>query len=61
MEASFNETCNRLFYSGLLVAMVTDRDGVIILKSNKKRSRDFDARFLNIFFYWSRCLGKSKR
>lgn len=33
MEAKFNEVCSGLFYSGLLVAMVTDRDGVIILKS----------------------------
>lgn len=33
MESNFNQMCSRLFYSGLLVAMVTDRDGVIILKS----------------------------
>ena len=37
MEAKFKEICDRLFYSGLLVAMVTDRDGVILLKSKKKR------------------------
>lgn len=42
MEAKFNEVCSGLFYSGLLVAMVTDRDGVIILKS--KHSLFFLAR-----------------
>ncbi|CEP17610.1 hypothetical protein [Parasitella parasitica] len=34
MESNFNQVCSRLFYSGLLVAMVTDRDGVVILKSS---------------------------
>ncbi|KAI9342174.1 Ragulator complex protein LAMTOR3 [Pilaira anomala] len=40
MEAKFNEICTRLFYSGLLVAMVTDRDGVIILKSVSEDAKE---------------------
>ncbi|KAI8048441.1 Ragulator complex protein LAMTOR3 [Thamnidium elegans] len=40
MEAKFNDICMRLFYSGLLVAMVTDRDGVIILKSVSEEAKE---------------------
>ncbi|KAI9258397.1 Ragulator complex protein LAMTOR3 [Helicostylum pulchrum] len=40
MEAKFNDICTRLFYSGLLVAMVTDRDGVIILKSVSEGAKE---------------------
>ncbi|KAK4509530.1 uncharacterized protein ATC70_007882 [Mucor velutinosus] len=40
MEANFNQVCSRLFYSGLLVAMVTDRDGVIILKSVSDKAKE---------------------
>lgn len=40
MESKFKETCSRLFYSGLLAALVTDRDGVIILKSVSDNAKD---------------------
>ncbi|KAG2194424.1 hypothetical protein INT47_003135 [Mucor saturninus] len=40
MESKFTEICSRVFYSGLLVAMVTDRDGVIILKSVSDKARE---------------------
>ncbi|KAI8065391.1 Ragulator complex protein LAMTOR3 [Gilbertella persicaria] len=40
MESHFDETCQRFFYSGLLVAMVTDRDGVIVLKSSSEKVKD---------------------
>ncbi|OBZ89074.1 Ragulator complex protein LAMTOR3-A [Choanephora cucurbitarum] len=37
MESQFDEACQRLFYNGLLVAMVTDRDGVVVLKSASEK------------------------
>jgi hypothetical protein len=33
MEAKFEELCSKLFYNGLIAALVTDRDGVVLLKS----------------------------
>ncbi|KAI8646610.1 Ragulator complex protein LAMTOR3 [Parasitella parasitica] len=40
MESNFNQICSRLFYSGLLVAMMTDRDGVVILKSVSDEAKE---------------------
>ncbi|KAI7908217.1 Ragulator complex protein LAMTOR3 [Cokeromyces recurvatus] len=40
MEVQFEHICSRLFYSGLLVAMVTDRDGVIILKCVSEKAKE---------------------
>ncbi|KAI8356169.1 Ragulator complex protein LAMTOR3 [Blakeslea trispora] len=40
MESQFDEACQRLFLDGLLLAMVTDRDGVIVLKSASEKAKD---------------------
>jgi mitogen-activated protein kinase kinase 1 interacting protein 1 len=58
MENKFNEICSRLFYSGLLVAMVTDRDGVIILKSKWKKIVDISLNKKKLTRF---CLGVSDK
>ncbi|KAI8989408.1 Ragulator complex protein LAMTOR3 [Pilobolus umbonatus] len=40
MEAQFNDVCSKHFCNGLLVAIVTDRDGVILLKSASDKATD---------------------
>ncbi|CEI86868.1 hypothetical protein G6F70_005121 [Rhizopus microsporus] len=40
MEARFVDMCTPHFYNGLLVAAVTDRDGVVLLKCKSENAKD---------------------
>ncbi|KAI9483178.1 MAG: Ragulator complex protein LAMTOR3 [Benjaminiella poitrasii] len=40
METQFEQACSRFLYSGLLVASLTDRDGVIILKCMSEKANE---------------------